>query len=99
MSSNSNKLKCGFFTGAGVDKKIVLGYQPKTVKIYNITDQIDYKKIEFMGLKKGRKEIADGTKTYVDSIEINTDGFTFIAAEAVADKVFHYEANESIVES
>ena len=95
MSSRTNKIRSGNFIGAGVDKKVVLGYKPKVVEVYNVTDGIDYKKTETMADEKARKEIIDGTKTFVDSIQINADGFTLIAAEAVDAKAFHYAAYES----
>jgi hypothetical protein len=95
MSSNVSKTRAGSFVGAGADKKVVLGFKPKKVEVYNITDQADYKKSETMPLAKARKEIAAGTKTYVDAITINADGFTLIAAEAVTAKEFHYVATQS----
>ena len=95
MSSKTNQTRTGSFVGAGVDKKVVLGFKPKAIKIYNTTDGIDYKKTETMADDKARKEIIDGTKTFVDAVTINADGFTLIAAEAVDTKTYHYEATES----
>lgn len=95
MGSANNKIRSGKFIGAGADKKVVLGYKPKYVEIYNITDGIDYKKSETMEADKARKEVIAGTKTFVDSVSINADGFTLLAAQAVADKEFHYVAYQS----
>lgn len=95
MASSLNKVRSGKFIGAGADKKIVLGFKPKYVEIMNITDGADYKKSETMEADKARKEIAAGDKTYVDSVTMNADGFTLLAAQAVADKEFHYVAYES----
>ena len=96
MGSSNNKIRSGQFTGSGADRKVVLGYQPKRVDIYNTTDGIDYHKSESMNAdNKARKEIIDGAKTFVAAILIESDGFTFIAAENVADKVFHYVAFQS----
>lgn len=95
MASSLNKVRSGKFIGAGADKKVILGFQPKYVEIMNVTDQSDYKKSETMDTDKARKEIAAGTKTFVSSVTINADGFTLIAAEAVVAKEFHYVAYES----
>lgn len=95
MSSATNKIRVSTFVGTGNDRKIVLGYKPKLVEVYGETDGIDYKKSESMATDKARKEIIDGTKTFVSAISLNSDGFTFIAAENVDTKVFHYIAYES----
>lgn len=95
MSSVTNKIKRGSFTGSGADRKVLCGFKPRVVHVYNITDGVDYKKTETMEDSKARKEVIAGDKTYVDSIEIESNGFTIIAAENVADKVFHYAAYES----
>tara|TARA_R110000803_G_scaffold55938_1_gene113005 strand:+ start:234 stop:533 length:300 start_codon:yes stop_codon:yes gene_type:complete len=95
MASSLNKVRAGKFVGNGADKKVILGFKPKYVEIMNVTDQSDYKKSETMDDAKARKEIAAGTKTFVDSVSINADGFTLIAAEAVSAKTFHYVAYES----
>ncbi len=95
MASSLNKTKVSVFTGNGANKSIILGFKPKVVKIMNVTDGIDYVKTETMLLQTTRKEVIAGDKTFVNAIAINSDGFTFIAAENVAAKVFHYIAVES----
>ena len=95
MGSSNNKIRSGQFTGAGADKKVVLGFKPKLVEIYNVTDGVDYKKTETMPGDEARKEVIAGDKTFASSVTINADGFTLIASQAVADKVFHYVAYQS----
>ena len=95
MGSSNNKIRSSEFTGNGADRKIILGYKPKKVEIYNITDGIDYAKTELMATNLARKEVIAGDKTFVAAVTLNSDGFTFIAAENVSAKVFHYVAYES----
>jgi hypothetical protein len=96
MASSLNKIRTGSFVGSGADRKVVLGFKPKKVEIYNTTDGVDYHKSESMNAdNKARKEISDGTKTFVAAATIDADGFTFIAAENVDAKVFHYVAYQS----
>lgn len=95
MSSSHNKVRNGQHVGDGLARKVVLGFRPKKVELYNITDQADYKKLDSMPNAKARKEVAAGTKTYVDAITIESDGFTVEAAENVAAKEYHYAAYES----
>lgn len=98
MSGSFAKVVASKFTGSGADRKIVLGFQPKKVEIYNVTDFISYNKTELMATNKSIKTAAAGTQTYPASVVIESDGFTLIAAENVADKEFHYAAYESKVE-
>ena len=94
MGSSNNRVTARTFTGNGADRKIVLGYRPKRVSIHNVTDRISYDKMDGMEDEKSLKRVAAGTGTFVDSVQINSDGFTLIAAENVAAKVFHYSAHE-----
>lgn len=95
MASSLNKIRSGKLIGNGSVRKIVLGFKPKKVELFNVTDQTDYHKTSEMADKKARKEVAAGTKTYVDSITIEADGFTLEAGAYVADKEYHYVAYES----
>lgn len=94
MGSSRNRSTARTWVGGGIDRKMVLGYKPQSVSVYNITDGISYEKTRTMELEKARKVIADGTATFVDSVQLNDDGFTVIAAESAADKIFHYVAHE-----
>lgn len=98
MASHLNFMKNGFFVGGGVDKTIVLGFQPKLVKIVNITDSIQAEKFESMEADKALRTLQAGTKDYGDYITINSDGFTVKAALAVSAKELHYVASESLNE-
>lgn len=95
MASGLNKIRNGKMIGNGADRKIVLGFRPVKVEVENVTDRIGYSKLSTMEDKKSIKQLAAGTKTYVDSVTINADGFTVEAAEFVATKEFHYVAYES----
>ena len=95
MASSLNKIRSGKFIGSGAEKSIVLGFQPKKVEIYNITDFISYEKTALMDTDKSIKRVAAGTGTFPVSVTINADGFTLAAAENVAAKEFHYTAYES----
>lgn len=92
MASSLNQIRSSKFVGQGVERKIVLGFEPKAVTLHNVTDRISYEKTALMADAKAVKRDGAGTGTYVDSITINSDGFTVEAAEAVADKEFHYVA-------
>lgn len=95
MASSLNKIRNGELVGNGTDRKIILGFKPKKVELLNVTDQVDYCKLQSMVDAKTRKEVAAGDKTYVDAITINADGFTIKASEYVAAKAYHYAAYES----
>lgn len=95
MGSSNNLNRRGVVTGAGADKKIVLGFKPAQVKIVNVTDRITNEKSDTMEDNKALRILADGTATFVDGITLNSDGFTMLAAVAIAAKVLHYYAEES----
>ena len=98
MSSKVPFKKTGSVKGAGADKKVVLGFKPQVVEVYNVTDGIKSKKLDSMPLLKAVSEAADGATTYADHIQINSDGFTIKAALAVAGKELHYCASELVNE-
>lgn len=98
MSSNQGMKKRGSFVGAGADKKIVLGYKPDHVKVWNITDGIKSEKTDTMPDAKAVSEDVAGAATYADHIEINSDGFTVKAALAVNAKELHYMATQEVNE-
>ena len=94
MSSKTRFSRSGQFVGGGADKKIVLGYKPRYVKVVNVTDRISAEKFESMEDDKALNVAADGTATFVDRITLNSDGFTVLTALAVSAKVLHYFADE-----
>jgi len=95
MGSSLNLKRRGVVTGAGADKTIVLGYKPAQVKIVNVTDRIQNEKSDTMPDDKALRTLANGDSTYVDGVTLNSDGFTMLAAVAIADKELHYYAEES----
>ena len=95
MGSSLNKIKRGKLVGDGSVRKVVCGFAPKYVKWENVTDRIGLEKMELMDAKKALKTVAAGTRTYVDSLTLDSDGFTVEAAEFVAAKEYHYVAFES----
>ena len=94
MSSSLNQAKTGKLVGAGADKKIVLGFKPRHVKVMNTTDRITNEKTDTMDADEALRTLAAGTATFVDGITLNSDGFTMLAAVAIADKDLHYVAYE-----
>ena len=95
MGSSSNLQRRGVVIGAGLDKTIVLGFKPSRVVVHNITDRISAEKSDTMPDDKALNRDAGGTGTYVDRITLTSDGFTMLAAVAIADKELHYYAEES----
>lgn len=98
MSSRVQMKKRGYFVGAGADRKVVLGFKPSHVKVWNITDGIKSEKSDTMPLLKSVTEAANGDTTYSDHIQLDSDGFTVKAALAVSAKELHYLAEESLSE-
>jgi len=94
MGSTNNRVTSRTWTGNGADRKVTLGYRPKQVTIHNVTDRISYDKMDRMIDDKSLKSIATGVSTYVDSVRMESDGFTILAAENVDTKEFHYSAHE-----
>lgn len=98
MASHLNFMKNGSFIGAGADKTIVLGFQPKVVTIVNITDSINAVKFASMPDAKALRKVQAGGSDYGDYIELTSNGFTVKAALAVSAKELHYLAHESLCE-
>lgn len=94
MSSSVNMVKTGKVIGSGADKKVVLGFKPRHVKVFNVTQLRTVEKSDTMADDKAFNEVTAGTKTYADLITLHSDGFTLkAAAHASADEV-HYVAIE-----
>ncbi len=95
MSSSHPMSRTGTFTGKGADKKIVLGFKPRHIKVFNVTDGIKSEKTDTMPTAKAVSEDVAGAATYADHIVLETDGFTVKAALAVNAKELHYIAEEA----
>ncbi len=79
MASSLNKVRSGSFKGNGTTKKIVLGFQPKHVVIFNASagGLVRCEKMAGMATSYAVKEAAAGTKTFpANMCTINSDGFT-----------------------
>jgi len=94
MGSHANQVKTGVFTATGVDKSIVLGFKPRKVIVYNVTDRITFRKTDTMPTNLAMTRDVGGIGTFVARMTINSDGFTVLAAAAVDTKVLHYEATQ-----
>ena len=98
MSSSLNWTKTGMVVGKGADKKIVLGFKPRVVKVINVTDLIVSEKYDTMPSAKAFSAKAGALAiyepSYADHIVLEADGFTIKAALAVSAKELHYFASE-----
>ncbi len=92
MSSYAAQVKTGTFTAKGVDKTFVLGFKPRLVKVYNVTDRITQVKTDTMDTDKAMNTLANGTVTFVARLTLTSDGFTLLAAAAIDAKELHFEA-------
>ncbi len=99
MSSSFNMVKTGKVSGTGAAKKIVLGFKPRSVRLWNEAagGLVEVWKTDTMDLAKAMKRLPAGTATHdADCCTLNSDGFT-IGADAdlnVAGEAIHYEACE-----
>lgn len=98
MSSAVQMIKRGFVSGKGAEFKVVLGFKPSHVKVYNVDDNILGEKFEQMAGLFARKVVAAGTQTFADDmIKIESDGFT-IGSDAdlnASGETLHYVAFDS----
>jgi hypothetical protein len=80
MASSFNFVKTGKVVGTGADKKIVLGFQPRMVELFNADNtggKITAWKTDQMATRFAKKVIANGTTTFADDMcVIESDGFT-----------------------
>lgn len=95
MSSSLNMVKTGVVTVSAATKKVVLGFKPRYVKVFNeaslaqayVSDQMSGKCV---------KQVAAGTTTYdADALALTADGFQVGAdAEVCAAGKLQYVAYE-----
>jgi len=99
MSSKVNFVKRGKTIGKGTAKKIVLGFKPVKVELFNETGLAQAFKTDTMETSKAIKQITAGTMTFPANVcTIETDGFT-IGTDTdinVASEVIHWVAYEAI---
>lgn len=94
MSSSNNQTKTAQIVGSGADKKIVLGFKPRYVKVLNVTDLKTLEKSDSMADGQALQRVTAGTLSEVDHLDLASDGFTLKAAAHSADDEIHYWAYE-----
>ena len=99
MSSSLNMVKTGKFSGNGTTKKIVLGFKPREVRLFNEAagGLTEAWKTDTMDTSKAMKRIPAGTTTFpANMVTLNSDGFT-VGNDAdlnAAGELIHYVAYE-----
>lgn len=99
MASSYNFLKTGAVVGSGALKKVVLGFKPRSVRLFNsaVGGLIEAYKTDTMAADSAMKRVAAGTTTFpADMVTLDSDGFT-IGVDAdlnAAGETIHYEALE-----
>lgn len=97
MSSHANQTRSGKIPGTGADRKVILGFKPKSVQLENVDGLVSAFKSETMDADKAVKRVTAGTMTFPASmVTLNADGFT-IGTDAdlnVAGEDIHYVAWE-----
>lgn len=97
MSSSLNMVKSGKVSGSGALKKVVLGFKPREVRLFNAAagGLVEAWKTDSMDDDKAMKRVPAGTATFpADMVTINADGFT-IGVDAdlnAAGEEIHYLA-------
>src|SRR5271166_984293 len=95
----SNFASGSFSTDSGIaaDYAIYLGFKPRYVKIYNVTDAIEYEWADGMANPGGMQYLANGAQTYEsteaagitifdrDSVEMSQTGTVLTANALVSD--------------
>ena len=99
MSSDKRFSRSGSFVGAGANKKVVLGWKPRSVKLVNITDSISFEKHEAMAADTALRRVQNGDGDVGNYVTLESDGFTVLAAAAVSAKTISYYADEADVEN
>lgn len=99
MASSLNMVKTGVVSGTGSAKKVVLGFKPREVRLFNAAagGLVEVWKTDTMDAASAMKRVPAGTATFdADCCTLNADGFT-IGADAdlnAAGEAIHYVAYE-----
>lgn len=99
MSSSLNMVKTGAVAGNGTTKKVVLGFKPREVRVFNEAagGLVEGWKTDTMETSKAMKRVPAGTATFAaNMITLNSDGFTIgndADLNAAGEKI-HYVAYE-----
>lgn len=94
QSSGHANIATGSFTGAGAAVDLELGFNPRYIKLFNMTDAMTYEFCEGMAATQTLKTVTAGTTT-VDANSIivpDQNGFAIAAAGAVNAKAFAWVA-------
>lgn len=88
QSGGKANIATGSFTGAGAEVDIELGFNPRFIKLYNVTDATTYEFCEGMPSGATFKTVTGGAQTAdTNSIIVpDVNGFTVAAAGAVSAK-------------
>lgn len=97
---HANDFVTGTHTGDGNAKNVSIGFKPKKVMVYNITDGISWEWTDTMAAAKGVKVTNDGTTTYEASNGIShyagsttaSEGFTLGTGVNLNAKELHWTA-------
>lgn len=97
MASSYNMVKTGVVKGNAATKKVVLGFKPRHVELFNSTNFCSAMKSDSMSGSSAKKQVAAGTATFpANMVTLNDDGFT-IGNDAVLNAAasdIHYVASE-----
>lgn len=82
----------GTQTGDGTALTVTLGFRPKYVMVYNVTDATKWEKIDGMAASNSIKTVTAGTMTTdtTSAIQITENGFVVSAAAAANAKALAY---------
>ena len=98
MSSSLNQVRTGLVVGTGADKKVTLGFKPRSVQIENVDGLVSAYKSDTMLADSAMKRVTAGTATVPAAmITLEDDGFT-IGDDAdlnVVGEDMHYVAIEA----
>jgi len=82
----------GTYTGDGLAKALVLGFNPRYFKLINITDRIVDEKTDSMLTNVNLNIAAAGTQTSATNLTFSATGVSIAAGANVNAKVYHYLA-------
>ena len=92
-SAGRANMATGTFTADGTVATVKLGFQPRYIRVINVTDAITHEKTADMDAGDALQTIANGTRTVENSlITIEEDGFDLAAAVAIDEKVINFIA-------
>lgn len=84
----------GSATGDGTAIEVSLGFKPRYIKVFNLTDVVVWEKFEEFTAAQAIKTVTAGTTTLdtTSAVVIGAAGFTLLAAAFGNGKVVHWAA-------